>query len=74
MDEYNVMVASADGNPLTQVTQIENYATLGAKFMYVMAVAAKAHPQHNGSSPGEGCSNFGGWSGEPGEDARDAVE
>ena len=39
-DEYDVQVASADGNPNTQATQIENYNAMGVKFMFVMAVEA----------------------------------
>jgi len=37
-DRYDVQVASADGNPNTQATQIENYTAMGVKFMFVMAV------------------------------------
>ena len=36
--QYDVQVASADGNPNTQATQIENYTAMGVKFMFVMAV------------------------------------
>jgi ABC-type sugar transport system substrate-binding protein len=71
-DEYNVMVASADGNPLTQVTQIENYATLGAKFMYVMAVAPEAIHDTLVAAREKGVLILAAG-GEPGEDARDAV-
>ena len=39
-DEYVVQVASADGNPNTQATQIENYNAMGVEFMFVMAVEA----------------------------------
>jgi ABC-type sugar transport system substrate-binding protein len=39
-DEYDVQVASADGNANTQATQIENYNAMGVKFMFVMAVEA----------------------------------
>jgi ABC-type sugar transport system substrate-binding protein len=41
-DEYDVRVASADGNPNTQATQIENFTTMGAKFMFVMTVEASS--------------------------------
>jgi len=71
-DEYDVMVASADGNPLTQVTQIENYATLGAKFMYVMAVAPEAIHDTLVAAREKGVLILAAG-GEPGEDARDAV-
>lgn len=37
-DQYDVQVASADGNPNTQATQIENYTAMKVKFMFVMAV------------------------------------
>jgi len=36
--EYDVQVASADGNANTQATQIENYTAMNVKFMFVMAV------------------------------------
>jgi ABC-type sugar transport system substrate-binding protein len=41
-DEYNVQVASADGNPNTQATQVENYTAMKAKFMFVMSVEASS--------------------------------
>jgi ABC-type sugar transport system substrate-binding protein len=70
-DEYNVMVASADGNPLTQATQIENYATMGAKFMFVMLVEANsARPKLIAAREAGVLILVGG--GDPGEDARDA--
>ena len=37
-DGYDVQVASADGDPNTQATQIENYTAMGVDFMFVMAV------------------------------------
>jgi ABC-type sugar transport system substrate-binding protein len=36
--EYDVQVSSADGNANTQSTQIENYTSMLAKFLFVMAV------------------------------------
>jgi ABC-type sugar transport system substrate-binding protein len=36
--EYDVQVSSADGNANTQATQIENYTSMLAKFLFVMAV------------------------------------
>ncbi|MBN1451523.1 MAG: sugar ABC transporter substrate-binding protein [Anaerolineales bacterium] len=36
--DYDVQVASADGNANTQATQIENYTAMNVKFMFVMAV------------------------------------
>jgi len=38
--EYDVQVSSAEGNANTQATQIENYAAMNVKFMFVMAVEA----------------------------------
>lgn len=38
--EYDVQVASADGNANTQATQIENYTAMNVHFMFVMAVEA----------------------------------
>ncbi len=37
-EQYDVQVASADGNANTQATQIENYTAMNVKFMFVMAV------------------------------------
>jgi ABC-type sugar transport system substrate-binding protein len=37
-DQYDVQVASAEGDPNTQATQIENYTAMNVKFMFVMAV------------------------------------
>ena len=41
-DTYKVEIASADGNPNTQSTQIENYTAMKVKFMFVMAVEASS--------------------------------
>lgn len=35
---YDVQVASADGNAVTQGTQVENFTAMKVKFMFVMAV------------------------------------
>jgi ribose transport system substrate-binding protein len=40
--EYDVQTASADGNPNTQATQIENYTAMKVKFMFVMAVESSS--------------------------------
>jgi ABC-type sugar transport system substrate-binding protein len=40
--EYDVQVASAEGNANTQATQVENYTAMNAKFMFVMAVEASS--------------------------------
>jgi ABC-type sugar transport system substrate-binding protein len=40
--DYDVQVASAEGNAITQATQVENYAAMGAEFMFVMAVEASS--------------------------------
>lgn len=37
-EQYDVQVASADGNANTQATQIENYTAMNVKFMFIMAV------------------------------------
>ncbi len=39
-NEYNVQTSSADGNPNTQASQVENYTAMKARFMFVMAVEA----------------------------------
>jgi ABC-type sugar transport system substrate-binding protein len=41
-DQYNVETASADGNPNTQATQVENYIAMKVKFMFVMEVEASS--------------------------------
>lgn len=69
---YTVMVSSADGNALTQVTQIQNYATMDVEFMFVMAVAPEAIHDALVAARGAGVLILVGG-GEPGEDARDAV-
>jgi ribose transport system substrate-binding protein len=38
--QYKVEVASADGNPNTQATQIQNYTSQGVKFLFVMETEA----------------------------------
>jgi len=40
--DYDVQVASAEGNAITQATQVENYTAMGAEFMFVMAVEASS--------------------------------
>ncbi|MBN1260319.1 MAG: substrate-binding domain-containing protein, partial [Anaerolineae bacterium] len=37
-DRYDVQVASADGNAVTQATQVENFTAMKVKFMFIMAV------------------------------------
>ena len=39
-EQYDVQVVSADGNPNTQATQIENLTTQNAKFLFVMPAEA----------------------------------
>ena len=39
---FDVQVSSAEGNANTQATQIENYAAMKAKFLFVMAVEASS--------------------------------
>jgi ABC-type sugar transport system substrate-binding protein len=40
--DYDVQVASADGNANTQATQVENYTAMNTKFMFIMAVEASS--------------------------------
>jgi ABC-type sugar transport system substrate-binding protein len=40
--DYDVQVASAEGNAITQATQVENYSAMGAEFMFVMPVEASS--------------------------------
>lgn len=37
-EKYDVQVASADGNPNNQATQVENFTAMKVKFMFVMPV------------------------------------
>ena len=71
-DEYDVKVASADGNPMTQKAQLENYITMGAKLLYVQAVAPPAIYDTLVDARAKGVLVLAAG-GEPGEDARDAV-
>jgi ABC-type sugar transport system substrate-binding protein len=40
--DYDVQVASADGNANNQATQVENFTAMNTKFMFVMAVEASS--------------------------------
>ncbi|NTV38016.1 MAG: sugar ABC transporter substrate-binding protein [Anaerolineales bacterium] len=40
--QYDVQVASADGNPNTQATQVENFTAMRVKFMFVMPVESSS--------------------------------
>jgi ABC-type sugar transport system substrate-binding protein len=40
--DYDVQVASAEGNANTQATQVENYTAMNTKFMFIMAVEASS--------------------------------
>jgi len=37
-EQYDVQIASADGNAVNQATQVENFTAMKVKFMFVMAV------------------------------------
>lgn len=39
---YDVQVASADGNPNTQATQVENFTAMRVKFLFVMPVESSS--------------------------------
>jgi ribose transport system substrate-binding protein len=41
-DKFDVQVASADGDPNKQATQVENYAAMKAKYMFVMPAEASS--------------------------------
>ena len=71
-EEYNVEVASADGNPNTQATQIENYTAMNVKFMFVMAVEASSLLPRLEAARAAGILVMVAG-GEPGESGRDAV-
>ena len=71
-DKYIVEVASADGNPNTQATQVENYAAMKVKFMFVMAVESSSLLPKLEAARAAGILVMVGG-GEPGESGRDAV-
>jgi ABC-type sugar transport system substrate-binding protein len=70
--EYNVEVASADGNPNTQATQIENFTAMDAKLLFVMAVEASSLLPRLEAAREAGVKVMV-VGGEPGESGRDAV-
>ncbi|MCE5255028.1 MAG: substrate-binding domain-containing protein [Actinomycetia bacterium] len=71
-DRFRVEVSSADGNPNTQASQIENYTAMKAKMLFVMAVEATSLLPKL-----EAARNAGVFvmvvGGEPGESGRDVV-
>jgi len=71
-EEYDVQVASADGNPNTQATQIENYTAMKAKMLFVMAVEASSLLPKLEAARDAGVKVMV-VGGEPGESGRDAV-
>ncbi len=71
-DEYDVQVASADGNPNTQATQVENYTAMKVKFLFVMAVEASSLLPRLEAARAAGILVMV-VGGEPGETGRDAV-
>ncbi len=70
--EYDVQVSSADGNPNTQATQIENYTGMAPKMMFVMAVEASSLLPKLEAARAAGIPVMV-VGGEPGESGRDAV-
>jgi len=40
--DFDIQVASADGNPNTQFTQVQNFTAMRAKFMFVMPVESSS--------------------------------
>jgi ABC-type sugar transport system substrate-binding protein len=71
-ETYNVEVSSADGNANTQAAQVENYTTMGAKFICVMAVEATSLLPKLEAARAAGVLVMV-IGGEPGETGRDAV-
>ncbi len=71
-DTYKVEVASADGNPNTQATQVENYTAMKVKFMFVMAVEATSLLPRLEKARAAGVLVMVAG-GEPGKSGRDAV-
>ena len=70
--DYDVQVSSADGNPNTQATQVENYTAMGAKLITVMAVEATSLLPKLEAARDAGIKVLV-IGGEPGESGRDAV-
>jgi ABC-type sugar transport system substrate-binding protein len=71
-EEYDVQVASADGNPNTQATQVENFTAMKAKLITVMAVEATSLLPKLEAAREAGVLVLV-IGGEPGESGRDAV-
>ena len=71
-DKYNVEVASADGNPNTQATQVENYTAMNVKFMFVMAAEASSLLPKLEAARNAGIKVMVAG-GEPGQSGRDSV-
>jgi ribose transport system substrate-binding protein len=71
-DKYDVQVSSADGNPNTQASQVENYTAMKAKLMTVMAVEATSLLPKLEAARAAGVLVLV-IGGEPGESGRDAV-
>ena len=69
---YKVEVASADGNPNTQATQVENYTAMKVKFMFVMPVEASSLLPRLEAARAAGIKILVAG-GEPGKSGRDAV-
>jgi ribose transport system substrate-binding protein len=70
--EYDVQVSSADGNPNTQATQIENYTGMAPELIFVMAVEATSLLPRLEAARAAGIPVMV-VGGEPGESGRDAV-
>jgi ABC-type sugar transport system substrate-binding protein len=70
--DYDVQVASADGNANTQSSQVENYTAMKVKFMCVMAVEATSLLPKLEAARAAGIKVMV-IGGEPGESGRDAV-
>jgi ABC-type sugar transport system substrate-binding protein len=70
--DYDVQVSSADGNPNTQATQIENYTGMQPNLIFVMAVEASSLLPRLEAARAEGIPVMV-VGGEPGESGRDAV-
>jgi ABC-type sugar transport system substrate-binding protein len=71
-EDYDVQVSSADGNANTQASQVENYTTMHAKLICVMAVEATSLLPKLEAARAAGVLTLV-IGGEPGESGRDAV-
>jgi len=70
--DYDVQVSSADGSPVTQAQQVENYTTMKAKVIFILAIETTSLAPKMIAAREKGVKIMIGGS-EPGAEARDLV-